>query len=86
MLAAEGNSASFSENLDTDNPVDKIFRDADAAFKAWGALDIAERTTARLLEMLHFDFFELLDSVTIARSRKHIEKYYSCLLYTSRCV
>lgn len=77
MLAAEGNSASFSENLDTDSPVDKIFRDADAAFKTWGALDIAERTTARLLEMLHFDFFELLDSVTIARSRKHIEKYYS---------
>ena len=77
MLAAEGNSTSFSENLDTDSPVDKIFRDADAAFKAWGALDIAERTTPRLLEMLHFDFFELLDSVTIARSRKHIEKYYS---------
>jgi hypothetical protein len=77
MLAAEGNSASFSENLDTDSPVDKIFRDADAAFKAWGSLDIAERTTARLLEMLHFDFFELLDSVTIARSRKHIEKYYA---------
>ena len=26
--------------------------------------------------MLDFDFFELLDSVTIARSRKHIQKYY----------
>lgn len=26
--------------------------------------------------MLDFDFFEVLDSVTIARSRKHIEKYY----------
>lgn len=26
--------------------------------------------------MLSFDFFEVLDSVTIARSRKHIQKYY----------
>ncbi len=77
MLAAEGDSNSFDEHLDTKNPIDKIFREADAAFKTWTALDPDERTTPRLLEMLHFDFFELLDSVTIARSRKHIEKYYS---------
>lgn len=77
MLAAEGDSNAFEGHLNTDNPVDKIFRDADAAFKAWGALDPVERTTPRLLEMLHFDFFELLDGVTIARSRKHIEKYYA---------
>ena len=36
-----------------------------------------KRTTDALLKMLDFDFFELLDSVTIARSRKHIEKYYN---------
>lgn len=77
MLAAEGNSTSFDESLNTNNPVDKIFRDADASFKAWAGLEPMERTTPKLLEMLHFDFFELLDSVTIARSRKHIEKYYS---------
>ena len=76
MLAAEGNSDSFGSSMNVDNPVDKIFRDADAAFKEWALLDPSERTTPRLLEMLHFDFFELLDSVTIARSRKHIEKYY----------
>lgn len=35
-----------------------------------------DRTTANLLRMLDFDFFEVLDSVTIARSRKHIQKYY----------
>lgn len=77
MLAAEGDSNAFDGTLDTKNPVDKIFREADAAFKTWTALEPDERTTPRLLEMLHFDFFELLDSVTIARSRKHIEKYYS---------
>lgn len=27
--------------------------------------------------MLDFDFFEILDAVTIARSRRHIEKYYN---------
>lgn len=77
MLAAEGDSNEFDSSINIDNPVDKIFRDADAAFKAWAALDPHERTTSRLLEMLKFDFFELLDSVTIARSRKHIEKYYN---------
>jgi len=77
MLAAEGNSDSLDNTLKTDNPIDKIFRDADSAFKDWASLTVEERTTPRLLEMLHFDFFELLDSVTIARSRKHIEKYYN---------
>ena len=77
MLAAEGDSGSLDESLNTKSPLDKIFRDADSAFKTWAALDVTERTTPRLLEMLSFDFFELLDSVTIARSRKHIEKYYN---------
>jgi SNF2 family DNA or RNA helicase len=77
MLAAEGDSTAFDSSINAENPVDKIFRDADAAFKAWATLSPGERTTAKLLEMLRFDFFELLDSVTIARSRKHIEKYYS---------
>lgn len=77
MLAAEGDSTSFDDSIAADNPVEKIFRDADSAFKSWATLEPNERTTPRLLEMLHFDFFELLDSVTIARSRKHIEKYYA---------
>lgn len=77
MLAAEGDSTSLDKSLNTQNPVEKIFRDASAAFKEWSALPLENRTTPVLLEMLHFDFFKLLDSVTIARSRKHIERYYS---------
>lgn len=77
MLAAEGDSTRLDSSLGTENPVEKIFRDASAAFKAWNNLPPEDRTTSALLEMLHFDFFELLDSVTIARSRKHIERYYS---------
>ncbi len=77
MLAAEGDSTRLDSSLNTKNPVEKIFRDANTAFKAWNTLSPEDRTTSALLEMLHFDFFELLDSVTIARSRKHIERYYS---------
>lgn len=77
MLAAEGDSTRLDDSLNTQSPVEKIFRDASAAFKAWNTLPPEDRTTSSLLEMLHFDFFELLDSVTIARSRKHIERYYS---------
>ncbi len=77
MLAAEGDSTQLDSSLKTNSPIEKIFRDASAAFKAWNELPPEERTTSTLLGMLHFDFFELLDSVTIARSRKHIERYYS---------
>lgn len=77
MLAAEGDSTRLDSSLNTENPVEKIFRDASSAFKAWNELPPESRTTSALLDMLHFDFFELLDSVTIARSRKHIEHYYS---------
>ncbi len=77
MLAAEGDSTQLDSSLKTDSPIEKIFRDASAVFKAWNGLSPEDRTTAALLEMLHFDFFELLDSVTIARSRRHIEQHYS---------
>ena len=46
------------------------------AFNTWSKWEPCDRTTENLLKMLDFDFFELLDSVTIARSRKHIQKYY----------
>ena len=47
------------------------------AFNAWSKLEPETRTTDALLRTLDFDFFEVLDSVTIARSRRHIEKYYN---------
>lgn len=62
--------------LKTTSSLDDIFRQAQTAFNRWSKLPAEERTTKTLLEMLSFDFFEVLDSVTIARSRKHIEQYY----------
>lgn len=76
-LAYEGNPALINDKLDTVKPVDVIFRNAQTAFNKWSKLDSEERTTENLLRLLDFDFFTLLDSVTIARSRKHIEKYYN---------
>lgn len=76
-IAYEGNSGDIDDKLNTTKSIDEIFRQAQKAFNAWSKLDVAERTTDNLLRTLDFDFFEVLDSVTIARSRKHIEKYYN---------
>lgn len=75
-LAYEGHVDYIDERLNTTKSVDKIFRNAQKAFNAWSKFEPCERTTENLLKMLDFDFFEVLDSVTIARSRKHIQKYY----------
>ena len=76
-LAYEGDVAQINEKLDTTKSVDEIFRQAQKAFNTWSKLPAEQRTTDTLLRTLDFDFFEMLDSVTIARSRKHIEKYYN---------
>ena len=75
-IAYEGNSENLDEHLNTTKSLEDIFKQAQKAFNAWSKLDQEQRTTDALLRTLDFDFFELLDSVTIARSRKHIEKYY----------
>ena len=76
-LAYEGSSEYLDEKLNTSKSIEDIFKQAQKAFNAWSKLKPEERTTDALLRTLDFDFFELLDSVTIARSRKHIEKYYN---------
>ena len=76
-IAYEGDSSLIDNKLGITKSIDEIFRQAQRAFNAWSELDVADRTTNALLSTLDFDFFELLDSVTIARSRKHIEKYYN---------
>lgn len=75
-LAYEGDSESLNSKLRTEKDINEIFRRAQAAFNAWSTLPPEERTASAILNALDFDFFELLDSVTIARSRKHIELFY----------
>lgn len=79
-LAYEGNPELINEKLEKSGvtkPIDIIFRSAQTVFNRWTQLPLEERTTKNLLRSLDFDFFTMLDSVTIARSRKHIEKYYN---------
>lgn len=75
-LAYEGHAEEINEKLNTKSDIDNIFRQAQKVFNAWSKRPAEERTTDSLLSALDFDFFELLDSVTIARSRKHIQRYY----------
>lgn len=75
-IAYEGNSESMNNKLETSKTIEEIFKQAQRAFNDWSKLEPESRTTDALLRTLDFNFFELLDGVTIARSRKHIEKYY----------
>jgi len=56
--------------------IEATVRQAQVQFNRWMTLEDRDRRPAHLLEMLGFDYFKLLDLLTIARSRKHIEKYY----------
>jgi superfamily II DNA or RNA helicase len=75
-LAYEGESENLTSKLRTERDIDEIFRRAQTAFNAWSILPPEERTATAILNALDFDFFELLDSVTIARSRRHIQTFY----------
>lgn len=56
--------------------IEQTLKKSQTKFNSWMKLSEKERTTAKLLDSLNFDYFKLLDLITIARSRKHIEKYY----------
>lgn len=56
--------------------IEATIRQAQSQFNRWLAVEEADRTSQRLIEMLGFDYFKLLDLLTIARSRKHVQKYY----------
>lgn len=76
-LAYEGDAANIDNLLDTKNSINDVFRQAQAAYNHWSKLPKEKRTLKALQESLSFDFFKVLDAVTIARSRKHIAQYYS---------
>lgn len=76
QLAYEGKADYINEALELDKSIDDVFRKAQTVYNKWAKLPPEARTTERLLNDLNFDFFQLLDAVTIARSRSHITKYY----------
>lgn len=77
QLAYEGKAENINDLLDTGKSIDSIFRDAQTIYSKWAKLSPEKRTTEKLVDSLSYDFFQLLDAVTIARSRSHIIKYYN---------
>src|SRR5699024_6479769 len=76
QLAYEGESENLSKHLKISTNVEKVFSDAQRVFNEWSKLDAEQRTTEQILKMLNFDFFDLLYSMTISWSRKHIQAFY----------
>ena len=66
--------ALVDEGIDS---IELVLRKAQTVFNRWTKLDEAERTTDQFVEMVNMDYFKLLDTLTIARSRNHIKKYYN---------
>lgn len=75
MFITEDNDQAFKENAGI-NSIENTLRIAQQRFSEWAKLPDDQRTTKTLLPMLDYNFFNLLNTVTIARSRKHIQTYY----------
>ncbi len=77
-LIYEGKTDIVDEKLGISKSIDVILKDTQKVFNDWLKLPKEKKTSKELLNKLskNFDFFKLLDNITIARSRKHIRNYY----------
>ncbi len=76
LLAYAGDYSEMGKALELNKSIQVIFTQAQKAFNAWSKLPIEQRKAKDLIDKLDIDFSIILDSVTIARSRKHIQKFY----------
>ncbi len=77
LISYEGDSNLADASLNTISSFDEVFRQAQKAYNEWSTKDLSDRTLDNLLNNLSYDFLSILDSVTIARSRRQIEQFYS---------
>ncbi len=73
-FVTEGNDVALAANGIPS--IEATIRKAQGQFNRWLDLSERERRPAKLMDMLGFDYFKLLDMLTIARSRKHVQRYY----------
>lgn len=74
LFATEGDDAALNDS--GIKSIEGTLRKAQARFTTWQNSPDDQRTSEALLSVLGMDYIRLLDLITIARSRKHIEKYY----------
>lgn len=75
-LAYAGHEDEWASKLKLSTSIDSVFRQAQVAYTNWAKLPPEDQTSQRLTEMLSMDFYTILDQVTVARSRRHIEEHY----------
>jgi len=75
LFITEGNDWALAES--GIESIEQTLRNAQAIFNRWNSLPEGRRNIDTFLDMINLDYFKLLDTLTIARSRKHIEKYYN---------
>ncbi|OAI18315.1 ATP-dependent helicase [Methylomonas koyamae] len=77
-FVTEGKDGEFAESFGIRSLKDTLAA-AQRTFTEW-AKRAGEKDSRELIEKLSASFFTLLDELTIARSRKHIQRYYSASL------
>jgi hypothetical protein len=75
----ENRDDAFAESIGVTSLKDTLAA-AQKVFTLWAKNQTHERKTGELLDKLGASFFKLLDELTIARSRKHIQKYYKATI------
>ena len=73
FITEENDQALADVGIDS---IEQTLRRAQMAFNKWSKMGDIERTGQNFVDIIDLDYFQLLDTLTIARSRKHIEKYY----------
>lgn len=74
-ILTEGRDDAFKDDIGVAS-LQETLRQAQMQFSLWAKKKSEERKTSELLERLSSAFFKLLDQLTIARSRRHIHRYY----------
>ena len=75
----ENKDDAFAETIGVSS-LKETLATAQKAFSHWAKKQTHEQKTSELLDKLNAAFFKLLDELTIARSRKHIQKYYKATI------
>lgn len=75
-LAYDGREKDWEKKMRLSGSIDDVFRTAQRAYTAWEKESAGDQSSRGLTRRLPYDLYTILDQVTVARSRKHIEEHY----------